>query len=48
MKLFYRFIFHLCSLSPARKMRLHRFKGQPQNHLTDHATTVFNKSGGHQ
>jgi hypothetical protein len=45
-----RFIFYLCSLSHhhshARKMRLHRFKGQPQNHLTVQATTVMGSSTG--
>ena len=42
--------FYLCSLSPAPKMRPHRFKGQPPNHLTAHATTAMgslNRSVGH-
>ena len=35
------FLFYLFSLSPARKMRHHRFIGeQPQYHLIAHATTV--------
>jgi hypothetical protein len=32
--------------SHGHKMRLHRFKGQPQNHLTAQATTVMGSSTG--
>ena len=40
------FDFYICSLLPTPKMRPHRFKGQPQNHLTAHAAPVMGSSTG--